>query len=525
MDLGPQIVKNSYQYLLVQSGANPIRLGANGSVNWSAGGVVDNSSTQTIAGTKTFSSTIVGSINGNAATVTNGVYLVGDQTIAGTKTFSSNVNANITGNAGSVTNGIYATGNQTISGVKTFASTVSASITGNAGSVTNGVYLTGNQTIAGTKTFSSTVNASITGNAGSVTNGVYVTGNQTIGGVKTFSSTVNANITGNAGSVTSGVYFRLNTPPSQITQEDENKVLLLQYGDSVWFKDDNNVSILLAGSGNQGGGNEPIVTNVSLNSDESVTSLGTFPSAGKYRVRLDNFVSSNYVGGGDGFGIGRDNVNFPTGVFSNIIIDDADGMYLTTENSSLNSEGQLVLDVTQDYDSWTNVMFIEFLVTVDTSFNWQGYDFIQELESGMNVDFTVTITPEEYTVVYTLTETLTALSGGINPVNSVTLPSGEYVVNIAVSNINMLNWGENLIKFDSSASSTIFSEPNVNTLASLVVLGGGTAVEFQIGDPSFEPDQNGSLVVNINEEATISFSNTSFLPSENDSVDVTITFE
>lgn len=44
---------------------------------------------QTIAGTKTFSSTIAGSINGNAATVTNGVYTNGNQTIAGTKTFSS----------------------------------------------------------------------------------------------------------------------------------------------------------------------------------------------------------------------------------------------------------------------------------------------------------------------------------------------------------------------------------------------------------------------------------------------------
>jgi hypothetical protein len=50
---------------------------------------VDLSTNQTIAGTKTFSSPIVGSVNGNAGTVTNGVYTAGDQTIAGTKTFSS----------------------------------------------------------------------------------------------------------------------------------------------------------------------------------------------------------------------------------------------------------------------------------------------------------------------------------------------------------------------------------------------------------------------------------------------------
>lgn len=44
---------------------------------------------ETIAGVKTFSSTISGSINGNSETVTNGVYTTGDQTIAGVKTFSS----------------------------------------------------------------------------------------------------------------------------------------------------------------------------------------------------------------------------------------------------------------------------------------------------------------------------------------------------------------------------------------------------------------------------------------------------
>lgn len=52
-------------------------------------GYVATTGNQTIAGVKTFSSTISGSINGNAGTVTNGVYTTGDQTIAGVKTFSS----------------------------------------------------------------------------------------------------------------------------------------------------------------------------------------------------------------------------------------------------------------------------------------------------------------------------------------------------------------------------------------------------------------------------------------------------
>jgi hypothetical protein len=44
---------------------------------------------QTFTGTQTFSSTIAGSINGNAATVTNGVYTSGNQNIGGTKTFTA----------------------------------------------------------------------------------------------------------------------------------------------------------------------------------------------------------------------------------------------------------------------------------------------------------------------------------------------------------------------------------------------------------------------------------------------------
>lgn len=60
-----------------------------GWVNTVGNNVVHRSGNETIFGTKTFSSTIAGSINGNAATVTNGVYTTGNQTIGGTKTFSA----------------------------------------------------------------------------------------------------------------------------------------------------------------------------------------------------------------------------------------------------------------------------------------------------------------------------------------------------------------------------------------------------------------------------------------------------
>ena len=64
---------------------------------------VHKAGTETITGDKTFSSTITGSISGNAGTVTNGVYTTGNQTIGGTKTFSSTISGSITGNAGTAT--------------------------------------------------------------------------------------------------------------------------------------------------------------------------------------------------------------------------------------------------------------------------------------------------------------------------------------------------------------------------------------------------------------------------------------
>jgi len=51
------------------------------------GNKVSTSGNQTIRDIKTFTSTIDGNINGNAGTVTNGVYRTGDQTIDGNKHF------------------------------------------------------------------------------------------------------------------------------------------------------------------------------------------------------------------------------------------------------------------------------------------------------------------------------------------------------------------------------------------------------------------------------------------------------
>ena len=76
---------------------------------------------------------------GNAATVTNGVYTTGDQTIGGTKTFSSTIAGSINGNAGTVTNGVYTSGSYSQPTWLTSVSggIVSGNISGNASNITS----------------------------------------------------------------------------------------------------------------------------------------------------------------------------------------------------------------------------------------------------------------------------------------------------------------------------------------------------------------------------------------------------
>jgi hypothetical protein len=92
--------------------------------------VVLRTTNQTIDGVKTFNDPIVGELDGNAATVTNGMYIVGDQSVDGNKTFVLPIIGNLNGNAATVTNGVYTVGNQVIGGIKTFSSPIVADITG-----------------------------------------------------------------------------------------------------------------------------------------------------------------------------------------------------------------------------------------------------------------------------------------------------------------------------------------------------------------------------------------------------------
>ena len=165
---------------------------------------VTTSGNQTIGGTKTFSSTITGSITGNAGTVTDGVYLSGTQTITGNKTFTGSVTMGQSGGGeggeifwldpvqGTVVTDVPASGAFRVfqaSGTAKGAYIDLANCAGGVGSLllhsTN--YNSFAPTLTGTGA-SGTWGISVTGNAGTVTNGVYTTGDQTIGGIKTFST-------------------------------------------------------------------------------------------------------------------------------------------------------------------------------------------------------------------------------------------------------------------------------------------------------------------------------------------------
>jgi hypothetical protein len=77
---------------------------ANGAIT---NAMLANGAVANLSGTNTGDQT---TITGNSGTVTNGVYTVGDQTIAGVKTFSSTIAGSITGNAATVTTNANLTG-------------------------------------------------------------------------------------------------------------------------------------------------------------------------------------------------------------------------------------------------------------------------------------------------------------------------------------------------------------------------------------------------------------------------------
>jgi len=134
-------------------------------------GLVHTTGNETIGGTKTFSSTITGSITGNAGTVTNGVYTTGSYADPSwiTSLAGSKVSGNISGNAATATTATNLSGG-----------TVSATSISDSGNLTftgTGNRITGdmsNATVASRVTFqTSTTNGSTI--VGAIPNGTGVT--------------------------------------------------------------------------------------------------------------------------------------------------------------------------------------------------------------------------------------------------------------------------------------------------------------------------------------------------------------
>ena len=192
---------------------------------------------------------------GNAGTVTNGVYTVGDQTIGGNKTFSNPIVGSITGNAATATNATNADVarsvnraaqdadivtpadgqiyyNTTLNVFKVFDEATSTWKTidaGTAAALSSSATINGSQVSGDIPGKAASINGTINGNqvssavaeathatnadtatsattavnAGTVTNGVYTVGDQTIGGSKTFTNPIVGSITGNAATATS----------------------------------------------------------------------------------------------------------------------------------------------------------------------------------------------------------------------------------------------------------------------------------------------------------------------------------
>jgi len=146
-----------------------------------------------------------------------------------------------------------------------------------------------------TFTPSSHVHGNITnaGAIGTTANRVIVT---TTGGVLTTTSRDGIDTRTSFPNV-NAVEYRLDTAPNQLEPADEGRVLLLQYGDSVWFKDNNDISILLAGSGDTPSGTYTLSESIiggaygEFNGSNSVT-----VPAGTYTVTISasNFITSGW---------------------------------------------------------------------------------------------------------------------------------------------------------------------------------------------------------------------------------------
>ncbi len=137
--------------------------------------LLSTSTSNTWGGTQTFTNIIAGNINGNAATVTNGMYTTDTGTVTNTMLAGSIANnklsnSSITVNGTSISLGglgtITSASSTLLANSNTWTSTQGMNISGNAGTVTNGVYTTTFSNLFDTRLTSTTTLPGLTTLAG-----------------------------------------------------------------------------------------------------------------------------------------------------------------------------------------------------------------------------------------------------------------------------------------------------------------------------------------------------------------------
>jgi len=247
----------------------------------------------------TFTGSLTGSITGNAATVTNGVYTTG--AYANPAWITELAWSKISG-APAVYSSVYlGTTNVLFNRASGALSLTGVSIDGNAGTATklaatkniNGTAFDGSAdiTVTAVNPFALTIGTGLTGTSynGSANVTVAVdtssvmtlSGNQTVGGIKTFSSTISGSISGNAGTVTNGVY---TTDTGSVT----NTMLAGSIANNKLL---NSSVTVTAGTGMSGGGAVSLdgtitLTNAGVTGAVAGTGIGV--SAGTGAVTISN---------------------------------------------------------------------------------------------------------------------------------------------------------------------------------------------------------------------------------------------
>lgn len=265
---------------------------ANGGTGSSTPNFVDLSTAQTVGGTKTFSSTIGGSISGNAATVTNGVYTSGSYTnpawitsLAGTK-----VSGDIAGNAANVTGVVAVANGGTGSSTKNFVDLTSTQSVGGAKTFSGDVTLSGNLNLPATTATAGIIKSG--GNTlihakgvGNFFAGVYA-GNLTMPGADNTASgywALNSNTSGNSNMASGSYALRNNTTGFGNTAS----------GSSALFSN-------TSGNSNTASGNHALFSNTSGNSNTaSGTSALTSNTSGSDNTASGFLALSNNTTGSD----------------------------------------------------------------------------------------------------------------------------------------------------------------------------------------------------------------------------------